>query len=321
MGKSKKSTVNLSEREIFVACLNKFSQLISDHRNLSKQIEAQFESKSWKKRTVEQERLVDDALEKQHQIVNDLAIGGVAVYREAVRLQLPTRPDNVLHLATNCAKCGEETEVEDLFDRAEDEVLQLIIEAQAWTAKPYGKQTKQQRPGQGKPAIGGDKAGDRKRATPETTKPKVESIRDQVFICYSHKDDRWLGDLQTHLTPYVRNGSMTAWSDKQIAPGSKWFPEIKAALASTKVAVLLVTPSFLASDFIHEHELTPLLKDAEKGGVWIIWIPVRACSYEQTPLKDDQAAIDPKKPLANMKAERDKAWVEICKEIEKAVGR
>ncbi len=147
---------------------------------------------------------------------------------------------------------------------------------------------------------------------------KPEAMRDQVFICYSHKDKRWLEDLETHLKPYVRNGSIAAWSDKQIAPGSKWLKEIEVALALTKVAVLLVTPNFLASDFIHENELGPFLKKAERGKVTIIWIPVRACSYKETPLKDYQAAVDPEKPLANMKAERDKSWVKICEEIKKA---
>jgi hypothetical protein len=162
------------------------------------------------------------------------------------------------------------------------------------------------------------KEGDKIQATSETTKLKVEAIRDQVFIGYSHKDKRWLDDLQTHLKPYVRNGSVTAWSDKQITPGSKWFPKIEAALASTKVAVLLVTPDFLASDFIHENELGPILKKAEKGKLIIIWVPVRACAYKETPLKDYEAAGDPDKPLANMKAGRDNAWVRICEEIKKA---
>jgi len=174
-----------------------------------------------------------------------------------------------------------------------------------------------------KPPTSGGKTGqtgDNIQATSETTKLNAEPVRDLVFICYSHKDKRWLNDLQTHLKPCVRNGSVKAWSDKQIVPGSKWFPEIKAALAFTKVAVLLVTPNFLASDFIHEHELGPLLKEAEKGKVSILWIPVRACAYKETPLKDYQAVIDPEKPLANMKAERDKAWVKICEEIKKAVS-
>ena len=159
-----------------------------------------------------------------------------------------------------------------------------------------------------------------KKVKLQSKEPLNNAIRDQVFICYSHKDDRWLNDLQTHLKPYVRNGSVTAWSDKQIVTGSKWFPAIKSALDSSKVAVLLVTPDFLASDFIHEHELGPLLKKAEKSKVKIIWIPVRACAYKETPLKDYQAAIESDKPLANMKkADRDKAWVKICEEIKRAV--
>jgi hypothetical protein len=176
--------------------------------------------------------------------------------------------------------------------------------------------------------IGGKEASTKENLQKQQGKPQEAQNEDYlevkmksaVSISYSHKDERWLNDLQTHLKPYVRDGSVTVWSDKQIAPGSKWFPEIKAALASTKVAVMLVTPNFLASDFIDEHELGPLLKEAEKGGVRILWIPVRACAYKKTPLKDYQAVVDPDKPLANMKAERDNAWVKICGEIEKAVN-
>ncbi len=156
---------------------------------------------------------------------------------------------------------------------------------------------------------------EQKQVMTKDTESKSEFL---VFISYSHKDKRWLDDMQTHLTPFIRNESIKVWSDKQIATGSKCFPEIQEALRSTKVAVLLVTPNFLASDFIHDHELTPLLKDAEKDKVKIIWIPVRACSYKETALQHIQAAIDPEKPLATMKAERDKAWVKICEEIKKA---
>lgn len=186
--------------------------------------------------------------------------------------------------------------------------------------KAYAEQTNEPQEKDGRSSCA--KAGDRKRGTPETTEPKVEPIRDQVFICYSHKDKHWLDELQIHLKPYVRNGSITAWSDEQIPPGTEWFEQIKRVLASTKVAILLLTKDFLASEFIHEHELRPLLKEAEKGDVRIIWIPVRACSYKETPLKDYQAAIDPEKPLSNMKkANRDKTWVRICKKIKKAVVR
>jgi hypothetical protein len=143
-------------------------------------------------------------------------------------------------------------------------------------------------------------------------------VRDSVFISYSHQDERFREELETHLKPYLRTG-ITAWSDRQIQPGSQWFDEIKAALARTSVAVMLVSPKFLASDFIHEQELGPLLKQAEAGGVRILWVLIRDCAYRETPLKDYQAVVSPPdKPFDQIRApERATAWRKVCEEIKK----
>jgi hypothetical protein len=156
------------------------------------------------------------------------------------------------------------------------------------------------------------------------TKPELksneDSMRDQVFISYSHRDKKLMEDLLTHLKPHLRSG-LTAWSDKQIASGAQWLQEIQDALAKTSVAVLLVSPDFLASDFIDKHELGPLLKEAKAGGVRILWVPLRAAAYEETPLKDYQAVSPPDRPLAQMsRADRDEAWVRVCKEIKRAAN-
>jgi len=146
-------------------------------------------------------------------------------------------------------------------------------------------------------------------------------MRDQVFISYSHQDKKLMEELLTHLKPYLRSGAVTAWSDQQIPSGSQWFQQIQMALARTSAAVLLVSPDFLASDFIHEHELGPLLKEAEAGGIKILWVPIQASAYEETPLKHYQAVSAPDVPLGVLgKAERNGAWVQVCKEIKKAVN-
>jgi hypothetical protein len=146
-------------------------------------------------------------------------------------------------------------------------------------------------------------------------------VKNQVFISYSHKDDTWRVDLETHLKPYLRNSSITTWSDRQVRPGSKWEAEITAALTNTRIAVLLVSPDFFSSDFIHDNELGPLLKRAEEGGVKILWIPLRHSAYKETPVKNYQALSKPDKPLVAIpKAKRDKVWVEICEEIKKEVS-
>nr|VFK13747.1 MAG: AAA ATPase domain-containing protein [Candidatus Kentron sp. LFY] len=148
-------------------------------------------------------------------------------------------------------------------------------------------------------------------------------MADQVFISYSRKDKTFLDELRTHLKPYLRSGSVSAWSDEDIAPGARWRHEIEKARTRARVAVLLVSPDFLASDFIHENELGPFLQGAEAGGVTILWVRVRACAYTQTSLEDYQAVVSPpERPLARMEdAERDDAWVAVCEEIEKAVAK
>jgi TIR domain-containing protein/NB-ARC domain-containing protein len=155
--------------------------------------------------------------------------------------------------------------------------------------------------------------------TPDHPDP-VAATRTKVFISYSHKDATWRKDLEMHLKPYLREGSITSWSDEQILAGSKWFGEIQSALSQAKVAVLLVSPDFLGADFVYEYELGPLLKEATRGGVKILWVPIRDSAYKKTPLKDYQAVLDPSKPLASMtKARRGRAWIKVCEEIEAAL--
>jgi internalin A len=146
-------------------------------------------------------------------------------------------------------------------------------------------------------------------------------LRNQAFISYSHEDKQWLAEFETHLRPFVRNESITTWSDQQIKPGSMWFDEIKAAVDRARVAVMLVTPHFVASEFIQKHELGAFLKLAQSDEVKILWIPVRASAYDETQLKNYQSLIiPPNRPLALLpKAKRDGEWIKVCKVIKAAL--
>lgn len=92
------------------------------------------------------------------------------------------------------------------------------------------------------------------------------STRTKVFISYSHADKKWLERLKKHLKPVVRGGHLEYWDDTHIQPGDDWQREIRTALDTAQVAVLLISADFFSSDFIDETELPPLLTAAQTKG-------------------------------------------------------
>jgi TIR domain len=134
-----------------------------------------------------------------------------------------------------------------------------------------------------------------------------------VFVSYSHKDNNLFREFKTMLAPAIAGGVVQLWDDTQIRPGAKWREEIANALASTRVAVLLVSSNFLASEFIAKNELPPLLKAAEQDGATVFWVYLSSCLYGQTEIANYQAAHDIAKPLDQLsKPKRQAILSELC---------
>jgi internalin A len=99
--------------------------------------------------------------------------------------------------------------------------------------------------------------------------------RTRAFISYSHQDQSYLAELQQHLALFQCRGWVDTWADTQIQPGQDWFAQIQHALATAKVTIFLVSPAFLASEFIARYELPPLLEAAQREGV-TLWVTTSA---------------------------------------------
>jgi len=147
--------------------------------------------------------------------------------------------------------------------------------------------------------------------------------RTKVFISYSHRDAEWLQRLQVHLHPLVRSSAIDVWADTTIKPGSKWRDEIAQAIAATKVAVLLISADFLASEFIAGQELPGLLEAAQNDGAIILPVIVSPSLYAtEQSLSQFQAVNSPETPLLDLpRGQQEAVFVRVAQQVELAVGR
>lgn len=140
-----------------------------------------------------------------------------------------------------------------------------------------------------------------------TNSPKQENmkhpnkIKSKIFISYSHDDTVWLKRLQTNLKALKRaKDCFEDWDDTKIKASDNWKEEIDKALQNSSVAILLVSQSFLGSDFIHDNELPKLLEKAENNGTKIYSLILDHCMFSKFPsISKYQAVNPPDKPFSD----------------------
>lgn len=150
-------------------------------------------------------------------------------------------------------------------------------------------------------------------ALPEEANTR-HSSRAPIFISYSHEDTKWLKMLIVHLAPLERIGMVERWDDTRTKAGEDWRGKITEAIAAARAAVLLVSAYFMASEFIMNNEVPPLLARAKDQGTVILPVIVSPCVFE--PLSQFQAVNSPSKTLVDMdRGARERLWVKVVQRI------
>ena len=144
----------------------------------------------------------------------------------------------------------------------------------------------------------------------------------KVFVSYSHQDKEYLDRLLVHLKPLEKAGLIDPWVDTQLKAGDRWKQEIEVALKSASVAILLISADFLASEFVVENELPPILSQAEQGGTRIIPLVIKPCRFTRDPnLSRFQSHNSPEKPLSGLSEfERERIFDSLSAILEESIS-
>jgi len=139
-----------------------------------------------------------------------------------------------------------------------------------------------------------------------------------VFISYSHKDEAFKEALDTHLTMLKRSDKIATWNDRAILAGTEWDNEIKQQLANAHIIVLLVSASFLASDYIWKEELSHAMQRHNNGTARIIPVFIKACDWKDAPFGKIQGLPRDAKPIGT--ADNDEVWTAVAQGIRAVVA-
>jgi hypothetical protein len=111
------------------------------------------------------------------------------------------------------------------------------------------------------------------------------------FVSYAHADQRpadtFLRLLTEQLAPSKRY-AYTLWRDTNLLVGVRWHDEIQQALADCQLGLLLLSPAFLASEYITQQELPQFIGNDAKPIIPIMLKVVDLQRHDLKGLKDYQ---------------------------------
>ena len=120
-----------------------------------------------------------------------------------------------------------------------------------------------------------DSDPDVRRAASKVVLPKI-----MVFVSYSHKDKKYAERLVEYVAGELRRDGIELWWDERILTGSLWDNEIKAKIRESHIALILISHSFLNSDYCLRVEVQSFLRQRRSQGMIVFPIILSACAWQ-----------------------------------------
>ena len=142
----------------------------------------------------------------------------------------------------------------------------------------------------------------------------------KVFLSYSHKDGEALKNkLKVHLASLIREKTIAPWQDRQIEAGAEWDLEIKTALESAQIILLLITPHFLDSRYCYDEEMQRAMQRHKEGKARVIPIIMEPSDWQNSPFSKLQVLPRDGEPVTLWKNEN-QALLSVVSELRRVIN-
>lgn len=163
---------------------------------------------------------------------------------------------------------------------------------------------------------------DLQRAFHQTHKDWSDSTPEalKVFYSYAHDDSDLRKELENHLSLLRRQNLISGWYDRDIGAGHDFGPAIKKQLNSADIILLLISPSFMGSDYCYEEEMMRAMERHHAGNARVIPVILRSVDWHKSPFGGLLALPRDGKPVIEWRT-HDEAFFDVAKSIRNVVEK
>lgn len=147
-----------------------------------------------------------------------------------------------------------------------------------------------------------------------------QNLPKKIFISYSSKNAAFIKRFATHLDVLKTNGIIEPWYDRMIESGTRWNDVIHAEMRSADVIIFLLSPDFIATEYIMKTEIPLAIEQMKKARSKFFFVELQPCSWQRTVLNEYQQTDDPTNANKNVVCIQDPGndaqWNTIINELE-----
>jgi TIR domain/Effector-associated domain 2 len=141
----------------------------------------------------------------------------------------------------------------------------------------------------------------------------------EVFICYAHKDESLMRDIERQLNVLVKQELITLWHDRMIVAGIDWKQEVHKHLNAARIILLLVSADFIFSEYSNI-EVKRAMERYNAGEAQVIPVILKPVMWKVSPFGKLSPLPKNGKPITSSAwHNRDEALLEVAEGVQQAV--